>query len=245
MLKCSERDLNLKTKKNKMTNFAKELKEGTKKSHSAAENTKFVSSFLRGVISKENYKQLVANFYFIYRAMEEEMERLKDSPIVGPIYFDVLNRVNNLERDLRYYYGPTWRRDVAPTEQCQRYVNRIREVADDEPELLIGHHYTRYMGDLSGGQILKNIAQKSLDLREGEGLWFYEFEGIEDKKAFKEQYRSVLNTIPITQSMANAIITEANWAFRLNMFMFDELEGDATKSFLQIILGIIIPKGKR
>jgi len=221
-----------------ISDFSKQIKEGTKKSHSMAENTSFVSSFLRGVISKENYKQLVANFYFIYRAMEEEMERLKDSPIVGPIYFDVLNRVNNLERDLRYYYGPTWRRDVVPTDQCQRYVNRIREVAEDEPELLIGHHYTRYMGDLSGGQILKNIAEKSLNLRDNEGLWFYEFEGIDDKKAFKEQYRSVLNTIPITQSMANAIIVEANYAFRLNMYMFEEMEGDWLISMVRYLCGV-------
>ena len=50
--------------------FSKELKEGTSKSHSAAENTKFVSSFLRGVVSEENYRGLIANFYFVYRAME-------------------------------------------------------------------------------------------------------------------------------------------------------------------------------
>ena len=168
-------------------------------------------------------------------------DRYKYSPILGPVHSYVLNRVNNLERDLRYFYGPMGRSIVAPTEQCQRYVNRIREVADDEPELLIGHHYTRYMGDLSGGQILKNIAEKSLNLKNNEGLWFYEFEGIEDKKAFKEQYRATLNTIPITQSMANAIITEANWAFRLNMFMFDELEGNGFFSFIKLIVGFIRP----
>ena len=35
--------------------LAKDLKVGTKQSHSAAENTKFVSSFLRGVVNKEKY----------------------------------------------------------------------------------------------------------------------------------------------------------------------------------------------
>ena len=225
-----------------VADFALQLKTETKKSHTAAENTKFVGSFLRGVISKESYRQLVTNFYFIYRAMEEEFEKYKDSPILGPVHSDVLNRTNALERDLRYYYGPVWRNHVVPTEQCQRYVNRIREVSEDEPELLIGHHYTRYMGDLSGGQILKNIAEKSLNLKDNEGLWFYEFEGIDDKKAFKEQYRATLNTIPINQSMANAIITEANWAFRLNMFMFDELQGSEAQSLLKILWGLIRPK---
>ena len=222
-----------------VSDFALQLKTETKKSHTAAENTKFVGSFLRGVISEESYKQLVANFYFIYRAMEEEVDRLKDHPVVGKIQFELLNRTNALERDLRYYYGPMWRSLVSPTEQCQRYVDRIREVAEDDPELLVGHHYTRYMGDLSGGQILKGIAEKSLDLREGEGLHFYEFEDIPNKKEFKDQYRTVLNNLPINQSQANAIITEANWAFRLNMFMFDELQGNSFWSFLKMIWGFL------
>ena len=148
-----------------VSDFALQLKTETKKSHTAAENTKFVGSFLRGVISEESYKQLVANFYFIYRAMEEEIDKLKDHPVVGQIRFEPLNRTNSLERDLRYYYGPIWRHHIKPTEQCERYVNRIREVAQDDPELLVGHHYTRYMGDLSGGQILKGIAEKSLGFK--------------------------------------------------------------------------------
>ena len=50
--------------------FSKQIKAGTKKSHTAAENTSFVASFLRGVVSKENYRKLIANFYFVYHAME-------------------------------------------------------------------------------------------------------------------------------------------------------------------------------
>ena len=222
-----------------VANFALQLKTETKKSHTAAENTKFVGAFLRGVVSKESYKQLVANFYFIYSAMEEEMERLKDHPVVGKMYFEVLNRTNALERDLRYYYGPMWRSLIKPTEQCQRYVNRISEVAEDDPELLVGHLYTRYMGDLSGGQILKGIAEKAMVLREGEGLHFYDFKDISDKKGFKTRYRSSLDSLPINQSEANAIINEANYAFRLNMYMFDELEGNWIQSLLQFLFGFL------
>ena len=222
-----------------VADFALQLKTETKKSHSAAENTKFVSSFLKGVISKESYKQLCANFYFIYTAMEEEFKKHKDHPVVGEIHNEVLSRTNNLERDLRYFYGPIWRYHIKPTEQCQRYVNRIREVSEDDPELLVGHHYTRYMGDLSGGQILRGIAAKSLNLRDNEGLWFYEFDKIDDKKAFKNTYRNVLNNLRINQSQANAIITEANFAFRLNMYMFDELQGNGFWAFIKLIIGAI------
>ena len=222
-----------------VSDFALQLKTETKKSHTAAENTKFVGSFLRGVVSKESYQQLVANFYFIYRAMEEEVDKLKDHPIVGQVRFELLNRTNSLERDLRYYYGPMWRTLITPTEQCQRYVNRIREVAEDDPELLVGHHYTRYLGDLSGGQILMGIAEKAMGLKNGEGLRFYEFDKISDKKGFKTSYRTALDTLPINQSQANAIITEANYAFRLNMYMFDELQGNGFFSFVKVIIGFI------
>ena len=225
-----------------VSDFALQLKTETKKSHTAAENTKFIGSFLRGVVSDESYKQLVANFYFIYRAMEEEVDKLSEHPIVGKVHSKLLNRTEPLSRDLRYYYGPNWRALIAPSEACQRYVNRIREVAEDDAELLVGHHYTRYLGDLSGGQILKGIAEKAMDLKEGEGLHFYEFEGITDKKGFKTSYRTALDTLPINQSQANAIINEANYAFRLNMYMFDELQGNGFMSFFKVILGII--KGK-
>jgi heme oxygenase len=219
--------------------FSKELKIGTKKSHSAAENTSFVRSFLRGVVSKESYKKLVSDLYFVYSAMEEEVENLKDHPIIGQIQLSDLKRVNALEQDLRFYYGPIWRSIITPSEACNQYVNRIREVAKNEPELLVGHHYTRYLGDLSGGQILKGIAEKALALGDGQGLKFYDFEKIEDAKAYKAGYRGILDGLPITEHQANAIIVEANYAFRLNMYMFDTLEGNWIQSLLQMLISFI------
>ena len=193
-----------------VTDFSIQIKEGTKKSHSAAENTSFVASFLRGVVSKESYKKLISDLYFVYSAMEEEVDNLKDHPIIGQIQLPDLNRVNALEKDVRFFYGPIWRSLITPSEACNQYVNRIREVAKNEPELLVGHHYTRYLGDLSGGQILKGIAEKALALGDGQGLKFYDFEKIEDTKAYKAGYRGILDGLPITEQQANAIIVEAN-----------------------------------
>ena len=224
--------------------LAAELKTGTKRSHTAAENTKFVGSFLRGVVSEQNYRTLIKDFYFVYSALEEEMERLKDDEFLNPIYFKELNRLNFIKWDLRYYYGPNWMMEVKPSEACIQYTERIHEVADKDPYLLVGHHYTRYLGDLSGGQILRNIAEKALDLPKNEGLHFYDFPKIEDKKAFKTKYREGLDKVTTDSSKINDIIAEANYAFRLNMYMFDELSGDskdawnsAAKVFIQTLVG--------
>ena len=223
-------------------NFAIQLKEGTKKSHSAAENTTFVKSFLRGVVNKESYRALVNDLYFVYCALEEEVGKLKDHPVIGNLQLPDLERRDALEMDLRYYYGPIWRSLIKPSEACERYVNRIREVAKNEPELLVGHHYTRYLGHLSGGQILKGIAEKAMELGNGEGLKFYEFQNIEDSKTYKQGYREKLNNLPIDQHQADAIIVEANYAFRLNMYMFDTLEGNWFKSILKIFISSIFKK---
>ncbi len=220
--------------------FAMQLKQGTKKSHTAAENTKFVASFLRGVVNADSYMKLIGNFYFVYRAMEEELEKYRDDDVVGPILFKALYRTAALEKDCEYFYGSDWRNMIAPTEACQQYVNRIREVSR---EGLIAHHYTRYIGDLSGGQILKGIAEKALDLTDG-GLAFYEFPDIEDKKMFKETYRATLNLLPLDQSDVNNIITEANYAFRLNMYMFDELQGNWFESVMAILCSMVTGKSR-
>tara|TARA_B100000965_G_scaffold318898_1_gene279713 strand:+ start:103 stop:303 length:201 start_codon:yes stop_codon:yes gene_type:complete len=60
-----------------ISDFSKQLKEGTKKSHTMAENTSFVASFLRGVVDESKYRQLIANFYFIYHALESEVDLTK------------------------------------------------------------------------------------------------------------------------------------------------------------------------
>lgn len=212
------------------SNLASKLRVGTKKAHTMAENVGFVKCFLKGVVEKNSYRKLVANFYFIYSAMEEEMEKHSQHPIVSKINFTQLNRKHSLEQDLSYYFGANWREEIKLSSAGEAYVQRIREISATEPELLIAHSYTRYLGDLSGGQILKNIAVTAMNLSEGQGTAFYEFADITDEKAFKAKYRQTLDELPIDDSTGDRIVDEANAAFGMNMKMFQELEGNLIKS---------------
>jgi heme oxygenase len=221
-----------------MTDLALKLKEGTKESHSAAENTKFVASFLRGVVDYEEYRKLLTNFYYVYDTMEQRIRETED-PMVQAIKSEDLERKEAIERDLEYYYGSDWKDKQIPSEACNTYCHRINEIAEKDPYLLIAHHYTRYIGDLSGGKILKEIAARVLKPPVGKGLDFYEFPSIPDAKAFKQNYRAVLDNLGTDSSQENALITEANYAFRLNMYMFDEIQGSASKSFLRLALSYL------
>jgi heme oxygenase len=219
-------------------NLATKLREGTKKSHTMAENVGFVKCFLKGVVEKTSYRKLVANLYFVYSAMEEEMAKHRQHPIVSKINFSELDRKTSLEKDLYYYYGSNWKEQVAPSEAGKAYVQRIREVSANAPELLAAHSYTRYLGDLSGGQILKGIAQRAMNLTDG-GTDFYEFPEIADEKAFKAKYRQAMNDLPLDEATVDRIVDEANAAFGMNMKMFMELEGNLIKAIGQMLFNTL------
>ena len=218
--------------------FSVDLKEGTKESHSAAENTKFVASFLRGVVDYEEYRKLLTNFYYVYDTMEQRIRETED-PMVQAVRSESLERKEGIERDLEYYYGADWKEKQIPSDACNKYCHRINEIAEDTPFLLVAHHYTRYIGDLSGGKILKEITARVLKPPAGKGLDFYEFPSIPDAKLFKQNYRAVLDNLGTTVPQENALIAEANYAFELNMNMFDEIKGNATKSFLRLALSYL------
>jgi len=222
-----------------VTNLAEQLREGTTKSHSMAENVSFVKSFLGGVVNKKSYRTLVANLYFIYSAIEQEMLNNQSHPSISLIYFPELNRRKSLEKDLNFYYGNGWEKLVEPSAVTQAYVERIHNIGKNQPELLISHAYTRYMGDLSGGQILKNIAKNAMQLSNDEGTEFYIFRDIDDEKKFKILYRDALNLIPIKEKQIKSIISEANVAFNLNMKMFQELNSNIVKIMLMLLSNAI------
>nr|YP_010197811.1 heme oxygenase [Gracilaria isabellana]UAD86227.1 heme oxygenase [Gracilaria isabellana] len=227
------------------TNLAQQLREGTTKAHSMAENVSFVKSFLGGVVDKKSYRRLVANLFFVYTALEEEIEKNKNHFVVQSIYFPELNRTFSLQQDLEYYYGSNWKEQVCPSLATKIYVDRIRNISINQPELLIAHAYTRYMGDLSGGQILKRIAQTAMNLSSNEGTAFYNFHNIKDDKRFKVIYRQALDDAPIDQIQIEQIIAEANIAFNLNMKVFQELNSNFIKIMGMLLLSAITSLRKK
>jgi heme oxygenase (biliverdin-producing, ferredoxin) len=226
------------------SNLSSKLRVGTKKAHTMAENVGFVKCFLKGVVEKSSYRKLVGNFYFIYSAMEEELDKHQNHPIISKIHFKELYRKQTLEQDLAFYYGVNWREQVQLSSAGDAYVKRIREISEKEPELLISHSYTRYLGDLSGGQILKGIAQTAMNLTDG-GTAFYEFADIPDEKAFKANYRAALDEMPLDEATCDRIVEEANEAFGVNMKMFQELEGNLIKAIGVMLYNSLIRRRSR
>ena len=206
------------------------LKKGTSLSHKQAESVSFVKNFLRGRITVPVYAVLVANLYHVYKTMEEEMDE-HGKEVMGELYLpEQLARAARLLDDWRFLTsaGEGGVNLAFPpiTQSAREYCDRLKSISSASPILLISHAYTRYLGDLSGGQILQRCAKKAMSLPDsGEGSSFYLFPGIpEGAKVFKNTYRRLLDELSLTQAQVNDIVSEANVSFVLNMRIFEELD---------------------
>jgi heme oxygenase len=206
------------------SNLAIKLRIGTQQAHTNAEHTEFMKRFLKGAVDKNAFGKLLGNLYYIYSQLEAEMKCYQNHPWISPVYFPQLNRRASLEQDLAFFYGENWQEKITATSAAQAYISRIREVSATEPVLLIAHAYTRYMGDLSGGQMLKKIAESALGLENHQGVSFYEFNEISDLNEFKAKYREGLDSVLIDEPTGDKVVAEANISFNLNIQLLRELE---------------------
>ena len=156
--------------------------------------------------------------------MEEESNKHKSHAQLQTTYFPrELHRTEEIVKDLEFFYGSDWESEIEPASTTKIYVERIRKLSEGDPLMLLAHEYTRYMGDLSGGQILKRILMKALRLSDNEGLKFYDFENIQNKKAFKNKYRTNLDALQLDSETADRFVDESIKAFELNIGLFNEL----------------------
>ena len=86
--------------------LARQLREGTKQAHTMAENTGFVTCFMKGVVDKNSYRLLISDLYFVYCAMEEEINKLSEQGNIIIRSFDLpeLNRTKALQEDLFFLF---------------------------------------------------------------------------------------------------------------------------------------------
>jgi heme oxygenase len=228
-------------------NLAMRLREGTKHAHTAAENTAFMKCFLKGIVEREPFRKLIADLYFVYLALETAMDEHQTHPVVSKLYFPELKRLSKLEADLAYYYGEQWRDQIAASPKGVEYVDRIQKVAQENPALLIAHAYVRYMGDLSGGQSLRNIARSAMDLPADQGTGLHEFDAfptVEARRAFKMAYRDALNTVEVDDATAQAIVEEANLAFQMNRDVVHELEPEVRTAIGDHVFDLVTRQDK-
>ncbi len=201
--------------------FSAELRAASQDRHTEAENSAFMAEMLGGRLGVEAYARYTEQLWFVYRALEDGARELAGDPVVGPFLRPELLRGAALERDLAHLLGPHWRERAKALPATARYAERIGMVAATWPAGYVAHHYTRYLGDLSGGQVIRGIAERTWGFdRKGDGVRFYVFDGIDNPAAFKREYRELLDALGADAAERRRVVEECRRAFAFNTGVF-------------------------
>ncbi|GGP84661.1 heme oxygenase [Streptomyces griseomycini] len=200
-----------------MDSFSTLIRTASHEQHVEAETSTFMSDLLGGRLGVDAYARYTEQLWFVYEALESGAQELAPDPVAGPFVRPELFRLAPLERDLAHLRGPGWRSTLTALPATRAYAGRIAACARDWPSGYVAHHYTRYLGDLSGGQIIRDKAERTWGFaRKGDGVRFYVFEEIPNPAAFKRGYRELLDAVPVDDLEKQRIVAECRRAFALN-----------------------------
>ena len=182
----------------------------------------FMTALLKGEIEKSAYVLFLRNLEPIYEALERGLVFHADAHGISAIIVQSLFRLPSLHRDLAFLHGADWRIEVPQLDACSAYVDHLNAIQSTVPARLEAHAYVRYLGDLSGGQMLRKIVSQSLNLGDqNEGVNFYHFGEPPEVVRLVQRFRAGLNLIgePANTGLADEAVT----AFELHIGLFDDL----------------------
>lgn len=215
------------------------LRDATAAAHTSAERSTFVTDLVEGRACTAAFTALAAQHLLIYRALEDVLcTQYSDHPMLAPVDDRRLDRTSALQQDLTTLAGPDYEVRLADGRlpicvATSAYATTLRE--RHTPEMILANHYVRYLGDLSGGQIVARLVQRHYGVPP-EALTFYTFAGIDKPKVYKDRYRERLDGIPLTTAQRTAVLDAAIESFRLNEAVFSDLA--AARSPLHAAAGV-------
>lgn len=201
------------------------LREGTTAEHDAAEHSTFMTELLAGRLNARGYGDYLRRLRMIYLALEDSVRAHRADPLVAAVYDPALERRAAIDADLRFWDPQTDPAAPADSPVAAAYRDRIRTA--DWGGALVAHHYTRYLGDLSGGLAIGKLLGRAFDLTDGAGLAFYDFPM--RPKPYKDGYRSRLDGLGLGPQQIDRAVAEVKVAFTLNQQLFAELGENLTQ----------------
>lgn len=202
--------------------FSQSLRRATAAAHDRAHHSRYMDALFGGRLALTDYGTLVVQYWHIYAALEDGADRLADHPVVGGFAVDALRRRDAIAADLAFLRGPDWADELHPLASTAAYAARIRETVEAWPGGWVAHHYTRYLGDIAGGQAVRVLLERHYGVT-GDGARFYDFAALGPVPPFRTHYRALLDAAAWDDVERARIADEACHAFELNITMLREL----------------------
>ncbi len=203
--------------------LAARLREATRTLHGQVERAGVMRQLLGGRLDRADYCRLLCNLHAIYEALEQGLARHAKHPGVAPLFDARLYRAAALRADLDALHGPRWPGDITLAAATRDYVERLQALDAHEPALLAAHAYVRYLGDLSGGQVLARLVAGRWDADPALGGCFFDFGGEAEVAVLARAFRGGLDRLAADEAGAVRLIAEACLAFEWHGRLFEEL----------------------
>jgi heme oxygenase len=199
--------------------FATTLREATREAHDSAETSPFIQQLMSGALQARHYADLLLSLEPVYDAMEQEFRAHSNKSPVALFDHRRLDRHARIVHDLAGL-GQRPRSRPLPA-AVDTYVEAVHEVAAS-PQRLLAHHYTRYLGDMAGGQAIAAKLRNHYTLGP-EVLTFYDFSDLGDLVHYRRRYKDMLDLVPWSDAERAEFIDESKRVFALNSALFDSL----------------------
>ncbi|MEP9391237.1 biliverdin-producing heme oxygenase [Gordonia sp. VNK1] len=197
------------------------LRAATAVAHEQAESSPFIDDLMSGRLDVDAYAGLAQQLLFVYRALEDVGDRLAGDAVADAVRDEKLRRVPRLTADLAALGVDV--DALTPSPAVAAYVSAIEATVAD-PARYVAHHYTRYLGDLSGGQVVAHRMRQHYGVDDA-ALTFYAFD-IDKLKRYKDSYRDSLDALPLDADGVDRLVDEAIGAFGHNQALFADLAAD-------------------
>lgn len=198
------------------------LRTATRSAHESAEGSRYIGRLMSGELDAHAWQLLLEQLEYVYRALEAVANDMRDTDQCAELLYAELDRTEFIVSDLESLRVRTGIASAPMLTSTREYVDRILRTRNDSVRY-IAHHYTRYLGDLSGGQIMRVKFAEHYDLQPDE-LRFFVFEHIPAGPRFKKRYRELLDGLELTEQQRADLVEEANAAFQCNENIFLELD---------------------
>lgn len=203
--------------------LSEDLRRRTAQAHAAAERSPYLDALAGGRVTTAGLAALLGRLLPVYVALEDAAATWSGNAVVAPFLLPGLPRADRLRHDLAHLAAA-----LPASPAAVAYAFRIRRVARTSPAHFLAHHYTRYLGDLSGGQVLRAAVERSLGVADGSGASFFTFPDLPAAQA-KTQYRALLDAAPFTAAERDELVAESLEAYRLNVALVAELDADLAR----------------
>ena len=201
--------------------FSARLKASTATIHDEVEHTTFMVDLMEGRLDSRAYALLLKQYEVIYAVLESKSREFADDPVFAPFHDVNLFRSERIEADLAALDGA----ELPVMSGAAAYAAHLAGL--ERAEQVIAHHYTRYLGDLSGGQAIGTLMGRHYSLP-ATSLTMWDFSALGKTKPYKDAYRRLLDLVASTGGDEQVVIAETMEAFRLNGDLLVDLT-DATE----------------